>query len=57
MEVFGQAAAANLTVTSVKSHPFPPPSLHGVTVPHTDARWAISITVYDDELTKPLQCE
>jgi len=66
MEVFGQPAAANLTVTSIPmtiatgqrctarpaAHQ-PPTHPHSVQIPHTDARWAISIKVCDDELTKP----
>lgn len=65
MEVFGQpAAAANQTVTSspmnvvtgqqytagpAASHP------HGVQIPHTDVRWAISIKTRNDELIKALE--
>lgn len=55
MEVFGQPAVANLTVTSspvavVTGQPFMatphlPSNLHSVAVPHTDARWVISVTV------------
>lgn len=65
MEVLGQPAAANLTVTSspitdVTGQPYtagptaphPPSHSHSVTVPHTDARWAISMAVCADELTK-----
>ena len=59
MEVFGQPAAANLTVTSSpmtivagQRHAAQHPPLHQQ-IPHTDARWAISITVCDDALTKP----
>lgn len=54
MEVFGQPAAANLTVTSspvsvVTGQPYiaashPPSNSHSVPVPHTDARWVISVT-------------
>ncbi len=69
MEVFGQPAAANsLTVTSspmtgATDQQFtagpvallPPSHPHSVQIPHTDARWAISVTVCDDEITKPLE--
>ncbi len=65
MEVFGQPAAANLTVisspmtvvtgqryTAGPAAPHPPSHPHNMQIPHTDVRWAISITVCDDELTK-----
>lgn len=68
MEVYGQPAAANLTVTSSPvtlvtgqrytagpAAPQPPSHPHSVQIPHTDARWAISITVCDDELIKTLR--
>lgn len=66
IEVFGHPAGANLTVTSspmtvVTGQPYtagpaaphPPSHPHCGQVPHTDARWAIPITVCNDELTKP----
>lgn len=60
MEVLGQPAAANLTsspltvVTGQQYTGGPAPSHpHSVQIPHTDARWAISIIVCDDELSKP----
>nr|XP_019937404.1 PREDICTED: zinc finger protein GLIS3-like isoform X1 [Paralichthys olivaceus] len=45
MEVFGQAAAANLTSVTGQifpAGPHPPSSLHGATIPHTDARSLLS---------------
>lgn len=55
MQVFGQPAVADLTVTSspvtaVTGQPcmaasHPPSNSHSVPVPHTDARWVISVTV------------
>lgn len=55
MEVFGHPVVANLTVTSspvtvVTGLPYmaashPPSNSHSVPVPHTDARWVISVTV------------
>lgn len=58
MEVFGQPAAANLTVSSSAvtvasgqphiaepAAPHPPSNSHIVSIPHTDARWVISVTV------------
>ncbi|XP_058472585.1 zinc finger protein GLIS3 isoform X1 [Solea solea] len=52
MEVFGKAAAADQTVTSIPitghtctagpAVPHPPSHFHGVTVPHTDARSVLS---------------
>lgn len=66
IEVFGQPAGANLTVTSRPmtvvtgqpctagpAAPHPPSHPQSMQVPHTDGRWAISITACDDELTKP----
>lgn len=66
MEVFGQPAAADgmgtsssMTVaadqhyTAGPTAPHPPSHTLGAQIPHTDARWAISITVCNDELTKP----
>lgn len=65
MEVFGQLAAS-LTVTSSPltvvtgqqytawpAAPHLPSHPHSMQISHTDARWAISITVCSDELTKP----
>lgn len=59
MEVFGQPAASNLTVTSSPmsvvtgqrylagpAAPPPPSHPHSVQVPHADARWAISMTAW-----------
>lgn len=68
MEVFGQPAAAHQTVTGspmnvVKGQqytagpaaPHPPSHPHTVQIPHTDVRWAISIKVCNDELTRSLE--
>lgn len=69
IEVFGQPAGVNMTVRSspltvVTGHPYtagpavphPPSHPHSVQVPHTDARWATSITLCDAELTLPSEC-
>lgn len=66
IQVFGQPAAANLTVTSScmavaagqqytagSAGPHPPSLPHTVQIPQTDARWAISITAHNDEPTNP----
>lgn len=55
MQVFGQPAVANLTVTSspvtvVTGLPYmaashPPSNSHSIPVAHTDTRWVISATV------------
>lgn len=62
MQVFGQPAGANLTVTCnpltlSSGQPYtaalhPPPYAPGVPVPHTDARWATTITLHSDNLAK-----
>lgn len=62
MQVFGQPASSNLTVSSSpttinagRQYAAGPPLsyLQSAQVPHADARWAMSVTVGNNESTKP----
>lgn len=62
MQVFGQPASANLTVSSGpvpmdtgRQYTVGPPPWYpqSTQVPHADARWVMSVTVGTNEPTKP----